>query len=203
MELNHDNLLQLTSEKDRKITLRIGVYKGMPSFTVWAGQGGGPTMKFNLPKDFQSVFLYYLGKLKTGSANDNYTIQTTTWEAQSDGTRKQVDAGSITFGIDAEGKAYIGIAKDGAKHKFLIRNSLQFKLDLPPKEQMLLAIDTLIRYIDQYMTTAIVVTSEKRQFGQGGNRSGGGGGGFGSGGGGFGGGNNRRENEVIDDGVQF
>lgn len=201
-ELDFNRLASFNSTEDRNTTLVLGVFKGLASLSMFAGQGGGrPAWRLALSNRMcWKVLPFFLKKLKEKGPEEKIELPVTRYNRD----EKKVETyATLIFGRDAKNVAYIGVTGQGVTPaKFLIRLPLVFDLSqhMQMSEQSNLAIDSLVDILETQVPQAVSLTSFKREFS--GNKGGGnfGGGGNSQGGNGGGGGGNSQN---LDDAVMF
>ena len=173
-ELDHNNIISLTAEGDRTTQLRIGVWQGNASISVWANSK--QIFRTAAPRALLEDMADQLQKIVLGAPGSKENFTFSRWDNE---TKKLVALGSLTVGRDDKALIYLGIqAPNNPPVKFLFKSPISFEHGTTPMtdvERSELAARTAIAQLKLDIPIASILTNYKRQHtgGGGGNRGGG------------------------------
>lgn len=170
---DHNALLKLNAEGDRKLTAQLGVYMGSTSIAIFGENKGGPLTKIGLPTMRRSAIIAYLQRAIKAApeSRDSFTISD--WDNEA---RRRVSAGEIIVGRDSANIIYIAIMHKGLDKpvKFPVRmpldTDMSSSMDAPQSSNV--AAQSIISILQDQVPVAEVITKIKRQNNGGGRNNG-------------------------------
>lgn len=174
-ELDYNNIININADGDRSTSLKVGVWQGNASISVWANSS--QVVRFSTPRTFQVLLREALEKLLVGKPGEKYPFTFNKWDQD---TKKSVPLGSLQVGRDDKAMFYFGVQTTGhPPMKFVLKAPISFDTADPMSDvqRSELAAKTVVEQLKTDIALAIANTSVKRQPPGGGARGGGHGGG--------------------------
>lgn len=160
-EYDHNNILRLTSEADKKVSLQLGVYNGYASITIRDDKD--TIVRFSLPRSFLVFLKEELHKVLAGTPSFRKSAAFNKWDNEA---KKVTQLGNIYVGRDDKAIIYLGIQAPGRTAiKFVLKTPFSFDSGEPltDVQKSELTARTLIEQLTVDIPTAMIITSFKRE----------------------------------------